>query len=89
MRGTALIEQQAFSYVDLEARLRRDGIDNVIVSGYDLVNEALSGLERQFAASLSRRSGGRQSRRRSCCERYCCKRFIQSARNLNLPRTRP
>jgi hypothetical protein len=68
---------ELFSYVDLEARVRRDHPLRPIRM---IVNEALSALEREFAALYS--PIGRPSiRPRSCCERCCCKRFIQSARS--------
>src|SRR6185369_16444526 len=67
---------ELFSYVDLEARVRRDHPLRAIGT---IVNEALSALKREFAALYS--PIGRP-RRRSCCGRCCCRRFIRSAQSL-------
>ena len=77
MRGGDNRAGELFSYVDLEARVRRDHPLRAIRV---IVNEALSALEREFAALYS--PIGRPSiPRRSCCGRCCCRRFIRSARS--------
>lgn len=72
VRGRDNRTGELFSYVDLEARVRRDHPLRAIRT---IVNEALSALEREFAGSI-RRLGGRRSRRRSCCGRCCCRRLL-------------
>ena len=77
MRGGDNRSGELFSYVDLEARVRRDHPLRPIRI---IVNGALSVLEREFAALYS--PMGRPSiPPESCSGRCCCKRFIRSARS--------
>lgn len=61
MRGGDNRTSELFSYADPGARVRRDHPLRAIRTS---VNEALSTLEREFAARSIRRLDGRRSRRR-------------------------
>lgn len=78
MRGGDDRTDELFSYVDLEARVRRDHPLRAIPT---VVNDGLSALEREFAALSIRRLGDRLSRQKSCCGLSCCGSFIRSARS--------
>lgn len=77
MRGGENRTGELFSYVDLEARVRRD---HPLRAVRTIVSEVLSGWSTGLPRSI-RRWDGRRSRRRSCCGRCCCRRFIRSARS--------
>ncbi len=77
MRGSDEGSGQLFSYVDLEARVRRDHPLRVIRA---VANEALGALVADFAALYSK-VGRPRSRRNGCCGRCCCRLSILSARN--------
>jgi transposase len=78
MRGGDERSGELFSYVDLEARVRRDHPLRGIRA---IVNEALAVLEREFAALYS--PMGRPSiPPESCCGQCCCKPSIRSARSV-------
>ena len=77
MRGGDERSGELFSYVDLEARVRADHPLRAIRA---IVNEALALWSGSSPRSM-RRSGGRRSRRRSCCGRCCFRRSTRSARS--------
>jgi transposase len=76
MRGDDNRTGKLFSYVDLEARVRRDHPLRAIRG---IVNEALVALEQDFSALYP--PIGRPSRRRSCFGQCFCRRSIRSARS--------
>jgi transposase len=74
-----------FSYVDLEARLRRDHPQRLIRM---IVNEALSGLEREFAALYSP-IGRPPIPPEKLLRAILLLAFYSIRSDLNLPRTSP
>jgi hypothetical protein len=80
MRGGDEQTGELFSYVNLEKRVRSD---HPLRSIRGLVNDALVARRSRSSRRFMRRSGGRQSHRRSCCERCSCKPSIQFARSGN------
>ena len=79
MRGGDSRSGSLFSYVDLEARVRRDHPLRAI---REIANAALADLSGDFAALYSARAG-RRSRLRCCCGRCCCRHSIRCARSAS------
>jgi hypothetical protein len=79
MRGSDERSGSLFSYVDLEARVRRDHplrwIRVLADAGLEALSEDFSGLYAGMAV--------RRSCRRCCCGRCCCRRSIRSARSAS------
>ena len=80
MRGGDERSGELFSYVDLEARVRRDHPLRGIRA---IVNEALAVLEREFAVLYSPMGRPSIPSGKSCCGQCCCKPSIQSARGVS------
>ena len=74
MRGSDERSGSLFSYVDLEARVRRDHPLRAI---RELANAALTRLDGGFRGALFDGWGGPRSRRSGCCGRCCCRRSIR------------
>jgi len=79
MRGSDESSGSLFSYVDLEARVRRDHPLRMI---REIANAALNDLSRAFTA-LIRSLAGPRLPRRSCFGRCCCRRFTAFAPSAN------
>jgi hypothetical protein len=78
MRGGDERSGELFSYVDLEARVRRDHPLRGIRA---IVNEALAVLEREFAVVFAD-GAAFDPAGKSCCGQCCCKPSIRSARSV-------